>query len=194
MTAFDQRTEFQWLQLGIIGSGPAGLSAAAHAAELGVSHVLLEAQAHPSNTIHKYQKGKHVMAEPQILPLRSALGFAAGKRETVLDTWTRQLAERKVNIRYNSEVTGVSGKDGSWELKTPSGETFFCRKVILSIGVQGNLRKLGVEGESLPGVQYQLDDPDEYRDETIVVVGAGDAAIENALALASHNRVILVNR
>jgi len=194
MTSFDQRTEFQWIQLGIIGSGPAGLSAAAHAAELGISHVLLEAEDHPSNTIHKYQKGKHVMAEPQILPLRSPLSFAAGKRETVLDTWTRQLAEKRVNIRYNCEVTGVAGKPGTWELKTKSGETFFCRKIILAIGVQGNLRKIGVPGDSLPGVQYQLDDPDEYREETIVVVGAGDAAIENALALAANNRVILVNR
>src|SRR5213078_3266498 len=97
MTAFDQRTEFQWLQLGIIGSGPAGLSAAAHAAELGVSHVLIEAEPHPSNTIYKYQKGKHVMAEPQILPLRSALPFEAGKREAVLDAWNRELAEKNVN-------------------------------------------------------------------------------------------------
>ena len=64
-------------QIAIIGSGPAGLSAAAHAAELGVSHVLLEAEPHVSNTIYKYQKGKHVMAEPQILPLRSPLTFAA---------------------------------------------------------------------------------------------------------------------
>ena len=43
-------------------------------------------------------------------------------------------------------------------------------------------------------MQYQLDDPKEYEDETIVVVGAGDAAIENALALSEQNRVILVNR
>src|SRR5437773_6135065 len=53
---------------------------------------------------------------------------------------------------------------------------------------------MGVAGDSLERVQYQLDDPEEYRDETIVVVGAGDAAIENALALAEHNRVIMVNR
>jgi CRP-like cAMP-binding protein/Fe-S-cluster-containing hydrogenase component 2 len=66
--------------------------------------------------------------------------------------------------------------------------------VVLAIGLQGNLRKLGVPGEDLDRVQYQLDDPDEYSDETIVVVGAGDAAIENALALAEGNRVILVNR
>jgi CRP-like cAMP-binding protein/Fe-S-cluster-containing hydrogenase component 2 len=43
-------------------------------------------------------------------------------------------------------------------------------------------------------VQYTLDDPDEYQDETIVIVGAGDAAIENAIALARCNKVIIINR
>ena len=46
---------------------------------------------------------------------------------------------------------------GAFEIRTTSGEVFFCRKVILAIGVQGNLRKLGVAGEDLPQVQYQLD-------------------------------------
>ena len=181
-------------QLAIIGSGPAGLSAAAHAAGLGVSHVLLEAEPHVSNTIYKYQKGKHVMAEPQILPLRSALTFAAGKREAVLDAWNREMAAKKVNLRHGCEVAAISGCDGAFEIRTKGGETFQAAKVVLAIGLQGNLRKLGVPGEDLPGIQYQLDDPDEYKDETIVVVGAGDAAIENALALAASNRVVLVNR
>lgn len=193
-SAFDQRTEFRWHKIGIIGSGPAGLSAAAHCAELGVSHVLLEAEGQVSNTIQKYQKGKHVMAEPQILPLRSPLSFAAGKREVVLDTWTRQVKEQGVNVRHDCDVTAIAGEDNLFEMRTRSGETFFCRKIILAIGLQGNLRKLGMPGEDLPGVQYQLDDPDEYNDEAIVVVGAGDAAIENALALAEKNRVILINR
>ena len=39
----------------IVGSGPAGLSAAARAKALGVRHVLLEAQPHLSDTIHQYQ-------------------------------------------------------------------------------------------------------------------------------------------
>ncbi|HSN19959.1 MAG TPA: cyclic nucleotide-binding domain-containing protein, partial [Usitatibacter sp.] len=144
--------------------------------------------------IYKYQKGKHVMAEPQVLPLRSPLSFASGKREQVLEAWDREIAKLGVDIRYGREVTAVAGGDGMFELRTAGGETFFCRKVILAIGLQGNLRKLGVPGEDLAGVQYQLDDPDEYDGETIVVVGAGDAAIENALALAARNRVILVNR
>ena len=181
-------------QIAIIGSGPAGLSAAAHAAELGVAHVLLEAEPHVSNTIYKYQKGKHVMAEPQILPLRSPLTFEAGKREAVLDAWNREVGEKKVNVRHGSEVTAVTGSDGVFEIKTRSGETFRAAKVVLAIGLQGNLRKLGVPGEDLAGVQYQLDDPGEYKDESIVVVGAGDAAIENAIALAGANRVTLINR
>ena len=192
--AFDQRTEFQWLQVAIVGSGPAGLSAGAHAAELGVPYVLLEAAARPSDTIRKYQKGKHVMAEPQVLPLRSPLEFAAGTREAVLEAWERGLERHKVDIRYGCEVVAIGGSDRNFELTTRSGEKFYARKVILAIGLQGNLRKLGVAGDEHERVQYQLDDPDEYRGESIVVVGAGDAAIENALALASHNRVILVNR
>ena len=194
MTIFDQRIEFRRYRIGIIGSGPAGLSAAAHAAELGVAHVLLEAESHVSNTIHKYQKGKHVMAEPRILPLRSPLAFEAGKREIVLETWQRQAREQKVNVRHGCEVASISGSDGAFEVRSKSGEAFYCDKLILAIGVQGNLRKLGVAGDDLDGVQYQLDDPDEFTGETIVVVGAGDAAIENALALAERNQVVLINR
>jgi CRP-like cAMP-binding protein/thioredoxin reductase/Fe-S-cluster-containing hydrogenase component 2 len=181
-------------EIGIIGAGPAGLSAAAHAAQLGVSHVLFEAEPHLSNTIHKYQKGKHVMAEPQILPLRSPLTFAAGRREEVLDGWNREVDAAKVNVRRASEVVAVAGEDGAFTLTTRAGEAFQCRKVVLAIGVQGNLRKLGIPGENLDRVAYQLDDPEEFQGESIVVVGAGDAAIENALALAEHNRVILINR
>jgi len=134
------------------------------------------------------------MAEPQILPLRSALSFAAGKREAVLDTWNAEIAKLRVDIRYGQEVVAIGGKSGAFEITTKSGETFFANKVILAIGLQGNLRALGVTGEDLPRVQYQLDDPQAYDGETIVVVGAGDAAIENALALAEQNQVILINR
>jgi len=178
----------------VIGSGPAGLSCAARAAEVGVSHVLLEAEAQASFTIYRYQKGKHVMAEPAILPLRSPIEFAAGRREAVLAKWNEGLARHKVNIQYNSRVAGITGAKGAFEIKTAAGAAYQAEHIVLSIGLQGNLRKLGVPGEDLEMVQYQLDDPDEFEQETIVVVGAGDAAIENALALAAKNRVIMINR
>ena len=42
MVDFDQRTEFRRNEICIIGAGPAGLSAAAHCAELGIAYVLLD--------------------------------------------------------------------------------------------------------------------------------------------------------
>jgi len=45
-------------RIAIVGSGPSGLSAAAHAAARGISHVLLEKTDHLSDTIYRYQKGK----------------------------------------------------------------------------------------------------------------------------------------
>ena len=74
-------------RVAIIGSGPAGLSAASRAAVLGLTHVLLEKTDHLSDTIYKYQKGKHVMATPSQLVLRSDVDFGAGKREVILDKW-----------------------------------------------------------------------------------------------------------
>ena len=54
------------------------------------------------------------------------------------------------------------------------------------------------EGGDLPHIQYQLDDPGEYYDEHITVIGSGDAGIENALGLAAdpaqNNTVSILNR
>ena len=185
---------FDMFKIAVIGSGPAGLSAAARAAERGVAHVLLESEQHAADTIYKYQRGKHVMAEPGVLPLRSALPFAAGTREQILSVWDEQLGKCGINIRYGAGVRTMTGQQGSFALALTDGTTVAAENVVLAIGLQGNLRMLGVPGESLSIVQYQLDDPKDYEDETIVVVGAGDAAIENALALAEQNRVILINR
>ncbi|MDQ3774805.1 MAG: cyclic nucleotide-binding domain-containing protein [Pseudomonadota bacterium] len=181
-------------KIAVIGAGPAGLSAAARAAELGVSHVLLEAAPHLSNTIYRYQKGKLVMAEPTVLPLRSSIGFEAGSRELVLSVWDEAKERLRVNVRHGAEVAVVGGTPGNFSVSLAAGEVVSAEFVVLATGLQGNLRKLGVPGENLPFVQYQLDDPDEYENETIVVVGAGDSAIENAVALAAHNKVIIINR
>ena len=181
-------------EIAVIGAGPGGLSAAARCAELDVDHVLLESSPKIANTIQKYQKGKHVMAEPGILPLRSPIEFDAGKRETILGNWETGIKTVGVNIQYGAEVKAISGSQGNFVISLMNGEEVLARHVILGIGLQGNPRQMGVPGEQSEVVQYTLDDPGEYKDESIAIIGAGDAAIENAIALAANNKVYIVNR
>ncbi len=185
-------------KIAIVGSGPAGLSAAARAAQLGLSHVLLEKTDHLCDTIYKYQKGKHVMATPSQLVLRSDLDFDAGKREKVLGTWDDQTAGHKVNVKLDAEISAITGSQGDFRLKTRGGEEIAAETVILAIGTQGNPNMVRCPVGEGATVQYQLDDPGEYIDEHITVIGAGDAGIENALGLAAdpeqRNTVTIVNR
>src|SRR6185436_14666613 len=192
-------------QIAIVGAGPAGLSAAARAADRDrraridgkgstPSYVLLEGFNVHAKTIQRYQKGKHVMAEPGFLDLRSDMEFGAGSREQVLARWSAGLQKGGVNVRYGAEVRKVTGNKHAFNLQLTTGEVVQAAHVVLAIGLEGNPRKLGAPGEDLERVQYQLDDPKEFRDETILVVGAGDAAIENALALAEQNDVWIINR
>jgi thioredoxin reductase/CRP-like cAMP-binding protein/Fe-S-cluster-containing hydrogenase component 2 len=185
-------------KIAIVGSGPAGMSAAAHAAAKGVPHVLLEKTDHLSDTIYRYQKGKHVMATPNVLVLRSDCQFEAGKREKILEQWNADAEAAGVNVRFKAEVTAITGEKGDFTIELTRGEPIKAENVILAIGTQGNPNLMRCEGANLPHVQYQLDDPGEYTDEHIFVIGSGDAGIENALGLASDaaqgNVVTILNR
>jgi len=178
----------------VIGSGPGGLSAAATAARRGLSHILLERTDHLADTIYRYQKGKTVMAHPMRLDLRGDMPFEHGVREGILANWQSASQEAGVNVRFSSEVTAIAGKQGQFTLTLAGGSRISAEQIVLAIGLQGNIRRLEVPGADKPLVRYQLDDPDEFREKRITIIGAGDAGLENALALCGHNEVTIINR
>lgn len=181
----------------IVGAGPAGLAAADRARHHGLAYVVLERARHLADTVHCYQKGKHVMAEPGPVPRRSELPFEAGSREAILAAWAGFAAERRLAVRLGEEVTRVErldGGGGGFRVATAAGTVCEAPKVVLALGTQGNPRPLGAPGEELPHVSHRLVDPAEVDGESVVVVGAGDSALEVALALAGRNRVSLVVR
>jgi Fe-S-cluster-containing hydrogenase component 2/thioredoxin reductase/CRP-like cAMP-binding protein len=199
----------QHFHTAVVGSGPAGLSAAARAAQrdrermeagelAAPTHVLLESFSLPAKTIQRYQKGKMVMAEPGFLNLRSDCEFGAGSREAILEQWQEDIERNGINVRYQAEVKAIKGECGNFTLSLADGDVITAEYIVLAIGLEGNPRQLNIDGESDPAiasrVQYTLDDPEEFSGEQIVVVGAGDSALENALALSKNNHVTIINR
>jgi len=187
------------IKLAIIGAGPAGIAAGVRAAECGVEHTLYERSV-LANTIVKYQRRKPVMAEPPQLPLQPDLKmkFQEGAREDVLEWWTEAVREAGTRIVEATEVLSIEGEKGAFRIsmRGPDGaRSVDATHIVLAIGVQGDLRKFGVPGDEQPWVTYQLEDAAAHEDERVVVVGVGDAGIENALALADQgNEVTIVNR
>jgi putative YpdA family bacillithiol system oxidoreductase len=175
----------------VVGAGPAGLSAACHAKKNGLDVLVLE-KGELANTVFDYQKHKHVMAEPGMIPLRSDVPFQAGTREAILDGWDHAVKDTGLTIKRPEEARDVTKADGGFVVKTNKGE-HHGRHVILAIGIQGNPRKLNVPGENLPHV-VRIQDPFIYENEDILMIGAGDAAIEGVLALCERNRVSVLNR
>ena len=178
-------------EVAIIGAGPAGIGAATSAAHHKISHILFE-KGEVANTIYDYQLRKHVMAEPSKLPLRAHCRFDAGSREKILQEFLDDVKSHSVNL-VRSEVVKISKVGDRFEIHHAAGMCT-ATNVVLSIGVQGSPRKLGVPGEDSSHIAYTLADPDAFKERNIIVVGAGDAAIENALALSEHNTVSLINR
>jgi Fe-S-cluster-containing hydrogenase component 2/thioredoxin reductase/CRP-like cAMP-binding protein len=186
------------IHLLIIGAGPAGIAAAVQAGQRGLSATLIE-RGRVAETIARYQKGKLVMDEPKRLPLHEELDmpFHESRREEILEDWQAAVERSGVRLLHGPEyeMTQLEGARGAYRCALRGGQVLEATHILLSIGVQGNLRSFGVPGDEQPWVTYQLDDPAEHQGERVVIVGVGDSGIENALALSeSGNAVTVVNR
>ncbi len=104
----------------------------------------------------------------------------------------------KTGLRVDEKVKFVSAKMAGkiFEVETGAG-IVRARKVILAVGVGGTPRKLGLPNEDTEKVTFSLDEPDQYQEKNIVVVGAGDSAVEAAQRVSAEklkNKVHLIVR
>lgn len=194
-----QRGEPDLLDLLIVGAGPAGLAAALTAAERGLRFQIVDQADGLGGTILQFPARKLVLTRPVELPGGLALGREQYAKEELLTILGRALAARAVEVRYGERLEAIerAGSDAASPLLVrTSAATHRSRGVLLALGRRGTPRRLGVSGEELPKVLYQLRDADSYRDQKILIVGGGDSAIEAAVGLASRggNHVTLSYR
>jgi thioredoxin reductase/NAD-dependent dihydropyrimidine dehydrogenase PreA subunit len=191
------------LDVAIIGVGPAGLSAAVIARQAGLKYVGIE-QDKVLATIDAYPANKYVFFKPETMESRGGIAVygAGAERETLLELWTRTMRENGVIINENESCKSVKkAEDGDYfTIQTEKGaakekQIYRARRVVIALGARGTPMKLRLPGEEMKvtrdgreedKVKYKLTDPEEYRRKKIIVVGAGNSAIEAAVDLVAR--------
>lgn len=168
----------------VVGSGPAGLSAGLEALRRGLSYRVLE-QGSLSDTVRKYPRRKILLAEPVRVPLYGDLWVADASKETLLQVWETIVANTGLDVRTGERVENVARNGDGFTVHTAGG-AYHARRVVLAMGRRGTPRRLGVPGEELDKVFYDIVEMEAFVNRRVLVVGGGDSAIESAVGLANQ--------
>jgi thioredoxin reductase (NADPH) len=168
----------------IIGSGPAGLTAALYAARANLDPLVitgssLGGQIALTDVVENYPGFPESVTGPELVDLMKKQAERFGARFEI------------------DHVSSVDFKSHPFKLETEGGAVHEARAVIVSTGASP--RKLGIPGEAEfmgRGVSYCATcDGSFFRGKEIVVVGGGDSAIQEGLFLTRFaSRVHLIHR
>ncbi len=170
----------------IIGSGPAGLTAALYTARANLNPLVIAGDLLGGQVSLTYE-------------IENYPGFPQGLSGQELVEYMKTQAERfGARIKMFSLVTEVDFSNGSpFTVKTDDGQEYRADAVIVTVGA--NPRHLGVPGEKEltgRGVSYCATcDGAFFRNKNVVVVGGGDSALEEAIFLTRFaTRVDIIHR
>ncbi len=179
------------LDLLIVGAGPAGISAALRAKELGLSYEVVE-QGTVAQSIQSFPRGKLVFDQPIDLPLTGKLWLKESTKEELLSHWLRIVRKEQLAITPDTRMTAVKRlEDGTFSVVVEPREggppeERRARFVLLAIGQRGTPRRLPIEldPEVESRVHYHLADARSFAGKHVLVVGLGDVAMETAIAIS----------
>lgn len=161
----------------IIGGGPGGMSAAMWFDDLGQSVLLIDRAAELGGMLLNIHA-----------PITNYLGCTAANGREMRDRFAAQLSSR-IEVKLSAEITAVNAAEGYVEC---GGEKIGYRALIFAAGVRRRTLP-AVEAFSGKGVMESgARDRRDAAGKRVVIVGGGDAALENAVILSEFAREVSV--
>ncbi len=155
----------------IVGSGPAGLTAALYARRAEKSVLIIE----------KNSFGGQITHSPRV---ENYPGFHALSGNEMAEKMLDQVMMHGAEIELDT-VTKIEGTPGNYTVITKGGE-FSSKSVIIATGSRH--RTLGLPGEELytgEGISYcAVCDGAFYKGKTVAVIGGGNTALQEAVLLS----------
>lgn len=168
----------------IIGSGPAGLSAAIYAQRAMLKAVVIEKEFMGTGQIAESSRVDNYPG------LYGESGYDLGEK-------FRSHAEASGAEFIEAEVTEIIPESGNYVLKLSDGKLLETKTVIYAAGTYR--RRLNIKGEqefSARGISYcAVCDGAFYAGKSVAVIGGGDTALSDALYLSEMcERVYIIHR
>ncbi len=168
----------------IIGSGPAGLSAAIYAQRAKLRAAVIEKEYMGTGQIAESSRVDNYPG------LYGESGYELGER-------FRTHAEKSGAEFIEAEVTEIVPQDGGYLINCSGGQSFKTRAVIYAAGTYR--RRLGIKGEkefSARGISYcAVCDGAFFEGKPVAVIGGGDTALSDALYLSQMcEKVYIIHR
>lgn len=187
------------LKVGIIGAGPAGISAAVECKVNGIGDaVIFEKDEKYCSTIRRlYPAGKRVDKNYKGIVLQSEgiCTFETESKEEFLQRMKRYIKDYELQIEYNIEINGLERKNDSYILKAGTFHVAEAQAVIIATGVFDKPKRPSypIPPQIKDRVFFEL--PKEIPEgEKILIVGGGNTAAELACLLAGKCDVYLSYR
>lgn len=172
-------------QLVILGSGPAGLTAALYAARASLAPLVITGDL-PGGLLTQTSDIENFPGFPEALP-----GF------DLMERFQKQAERFGARIQYGKVLAAQLTPDGPQQLSMDDGSQILTQALIIATG--SSPREMGLPAEAAlknKGVSYcaTCDGP-FFRGKEVAVVGGGDSALEEALFLSRFvTRVHLIHR
>jgi thioredoxin reductase len=156
---------------------------------------VLEKEESLGGSLLHYPRRKMVLLQPVEVASGLTLDRDEYAKERLLEIFEKLVAQKTLDVRFGETVEEITRDGDAFLVRTARG-THRAPAVVLALGRRGTPRRLDIPGEELPKVMYRLMDAESYRDQRVLVVGAGDSAVEAAIGLALQpgNRVTLSYR